>query len=338
MKTAVVILNWNGKKFLEKFIPGVINHLPSDAELIVADNASTDDSVDFIKTNYPGIRIIQNPDNGGFSRGYNQALSLIDAEYYVLLNSDIEIKGPWIEPIIALFETDERIAAIQPKILSWHEPLRFEYAGAGGGFIDAFGYPFCRGRIFQHLESDHGQYDEAIEIFWATGACLFVRSEVFWQSGGLDNDFFAHMEEIDLCWRMKNLGYKVMICPQSEVYHIGGGTLPKRSAKKTYLNMRNNNLMLLKNLPKRFLIPIFVSRFFLDWVAAIKFLFDGGIADFWAVLRAQVSFIKNIPAFLKKRHQYKRRPVSCIYKGNIVFEYYLKRRTTFDKLPKKRFS
>jgi GT2 family glycosyltransferase len=338
MKTAVVILNWNGKKFLENFLPGINTSLPADAALIIADNASTDDSVEFLKQNYPQVRIIINSENGGFAKGYNDALSRIEAQYFVLLNSDIEVRGKWIEPVISLFETNTEIAAIQPKILSYHEPEKFEYAGASGGFIDTFGYPFCRGRIFQHLENDNNQYNDNTEVFWATGACLFIRSDIYKKVGGLDNDFFAHMEEIDLCWRIKNLGYKIMVCPESEVFHVGGGTLPKKSWKKTYLNMRNNNIMLLKNLPKRYLIPIFFSRFILDWVAAFKFLFDGGWMDFGAVIRAQFSFIKSIPKTIQKRHQYKRRPVSCVYKGNIVLEYFLLRRTTFEKLNFKKFS
>ena len=239
-KTAVVILNWNGKKFLEQFLPYVIKHSSSDAEVIVADNASNDDSVEFLKNNYPEIQIINNNENGGFSKGYNEALSKIDAEYYVLLNSDIEVTENWIKPIIDLMDSDKSIAVCQPKLRSYHQKEMFEYAGAAGGFIDKYGYPFCRGRIFNSIEVDNGQYDDTCEVFWATGAAMFVRAELYHKFGGLDNDFFAHMEEIDFCWRLKNEGYKIMYCADSVVYHVGGGTLPKNSSRKTFLNFRNN--------------------------------------------------------------------------------------------------
>lgn len=246
-KTAVVILNWNGRKFLKKFLPDVIKFSKKDAEVIVADNASTDDSVAVLKADFPEIRIIENKSNGGFAKGYNQALKLIDAEYYILLNSDIEVTENWINPVIELMESDKNIAACQPKIRSYHEKEKFEYAGAAGGFIDKFGYPFCRGRIFQSLEEDKGQYDDTVEIFWATGAALFIRAELYHKLGGMDDDFFAHMEEIDLCWRLKNEGYKIMYCPKSTVYHVGGGTLPTSSSWKTYLNFRNNFFLIYKN-------------------------------------------------------------------------------------------
>ncbi len=214
VRTAVVILNWNGRKYLEKFLPPLIRYSSQDAEIIVADNASGDDSIAFLETNYPGVRIICNKVNEGFARGYNMALNQVEADYYILLNSDIEVTQDWIRPVIDMMEKDPSIAACQPKILSYFDRSKFEYAGAAGGFIDKFGYPFCRGRLFQTLEEDHGQYDDTAEIFWATGACMFVRANIFHQAGGLDEDFFAHMEEIDLCWRLKNLGYKIMYCPR----------------------------------------------------------------------------------------------------------------------------
>jgi hypothetical protein len=273
---AVVILNWNGRKYLEQFLPPLVQHSRDEAEIIVADNASSDDSVAFLREHYPSIRIISNPSNEGFSRGYNLALKQVEADYYVLLNSDIEVTPNWIRPVIDLMEKDRSVAACQPKILSFYERTKFEYAGAAGGFIDKYGYPFCRGRIFQSLEEDNGQYNDAIEIFWATGACMFVRADLFHQSGGLDEDFFAHMEEIDLCWRLKNEGYRIMYCPDSTVYHIGGGTLPKISWRKTYFNFRNNFYLLYKNLPDNLVNEVFAKRLVLDGIAAMKFLFTAG--------------------------------------------------------------
>ncbi|MCX6267231.1 MAG: glycosyltransferase family 2 protein, partial [Bacteroidetes bacterium] len=244
MHVAVIILNWNGRKYLQQFLPTLIQFSKEDAEIIVADNASTDDSVDFLRASYPDIRIIQNPENGGFARGYNLALSQVEADYYVLLNSDIEVTENWITPVIELMEQDDLIAKKKKKIRSFLEPKKFEYAGAAGGFIDKYGYPFCRGRIFLSIEDDHGQYDDICEVFWATGACMFVKAKLFHEFGGLDEDFFAHMEEIDFCWRLKNNGFKIMYCPTSTVFHIGGGTLPKASYQKTYLNFRNNFFLL----------------------------------------------------------------------------------------------
>lgn len=337
MKVAVVILNWNGKSFLEEFIPGVIEHSSNDAEVIVADNMSTDGSVSYLKNNFPEVRIIQNKENGGFAKGYNDALKLIDAEYYILLNSDIQVTPNWIPPVIQLMDSDKNIAACQPKILAYHDKTKFEYAGGAGGFIDKYGYPFCKGRLFQSIETDDGQYDETSEIFWASGACLFVRAELFHSFDGLDEDFFAHMEEIDFCWRLKQSGYKIMICPQSKVYHIGGGTLPKKSARKTYLNMRNNNIMLYKNLPSNRLFKVFLARFFLDGIAAIKFLVSSGFKDYFAVTKAQIHFYRSIPHHRKKRKVIKPKKVGNVYNGNIVFDYYFKGKKTFSSLNKDKF-
>ena len=337
-RVAVVILNWNGRKFLEKFLPLVIERSKDEAEVIIADNASVDDSVAFLEKNYPEIRIIQNETNGGFSKGYNDALAKVDADYYVLLNSDIEVGEQWIEPIIDLMEQDHTIAACQPKILAYQEPARFEYAGAAGGYIDKYGYPFCRGRLFQNLEEDKGQYDDVKEIFWATGACMFVRAELYHKLDGLDEDFFAHMEEIDFCWRLKNKGFKIMYCPDSVIYHVGGGTLPKSSSRKTYLNFRNNTFLMYKNLPDRLLFRVFVARYFLDAIAALKFLAEGGFSDFVAVLKAHVHFWKNHAKFKKKRHKHHHDPVSMVYKGNIVFDYFLKGKKRFSDLDEENFS
>jgi len=338
MKTAVVILNWNGEKFLEKFLPGVIKTSKGTAEVVVADNCSDDNSVEFIKKNFPEVRIIQNPDNGGFAKGYNQALAQIESEFYILLNSDIEVTDGWIEPVIELMETDEKIAACQPKILSYYEKNKFEYAGAAGGFIDKYGYPFCRGRVFQSIEEDKGQYDDNTEVFWATGACMFVRSKLFHDIGGFDGDFFAHMEEIDICWRLKHAGYKIMYCGASKIYHIGGGSLNKTSARKTYLNMRNNATMIYKNLPRKQLYPVFFFRFILDLAAAMKFLIDGGFKHFIAVLRAHIGFYFSYRKNRGKRSRIKHRNVEQIYQGNIAFDHFGQGVKEFAQLDSGKFS
>ena len=338
-KVAVVILNYNGKKFLEEFLPNVIANTNAEmAEIVVADNASTDGSVAFMQERFPGIRLIVNDFNGGFATGYNLALKQIEAEYFVLLNSDIEVTPQWIEPVIELMDSDPNIAACQPKILSYYDKEKFEYAGASGGFIDKYGYPFCRGRVFQHLEEDHGQYDDACEVFWATGACMFVRADLYLQHGGLDDSFFAHMEEIDFCWRMKNLGYKIYCCPQSKVYHIGGGTLPKSSARKTYLNFRNNLSLLYKNLPSNRVFWTIAYRIVLDWVAALKFLCGGGLKDYWAVIRAHFAFYRRIPSLRKVRKGLPKQLVGQVYQRNIVFENFLRGKKLYSELDPQKFT
>jgi len=332
MKIAVVILNWNGKPFLEKFLPNVVECSADVAEVIVADNASTDGSVDFLKQHFPTIRLIQNAENGGFSKGYNDALKQIDADYFVLLNSDIEVTKNWIQPVIDLMESDSKIAVCQPKIRSYHEREKFEYAGGAGGFIDKFGYPFCRGRIFDTTEIDTGQYDDVCEIFWATGAAMFVKASIYKEFGGLDEDFFAHMEEIDFCWRVKNAGYKVMYCPDSTVFHVGGGTLPKSSSRKTYLNFRNNLSLIYKNSSNRFFV--FFMRSMLDEVAALKFLLGGSFGDFAAVYKAYFHFFKMLPKNRKKRKQQKTicKKLVGLSPFSIVWKYYIQQRKKFDQL------
>jgi GT2 family glycosyltransferase len=337
-KTAVVILNWNGRKFLQQFLHSIVLNSKNVADVIIADNASTDGSVDFLRKEFPDLTIIQNSRNEGFSKGYNNALRSIQADYYILLNSDIDVPPGWITPLIAMMERDKNIGICQPKIKSYSEREKFEYAGAAGGFIDKFGYPFCRGRLFQSLETDHGQYDREAEIFWATGACMVVRASDFKRLGGLDDDFFAHMEEIDLCWRAKNQGIKIMYCPHSEVYHIGAGTLPRKSALKTYLNIRNNIMMLYKNLPRKRLYVVLGLRCILDIMAALKFLVDGGIKDFWAVFRAYWSFYTRIRKHYHKRKKLHQGNVSNIYQGSIVIEYFIKRKKRFSELNPSRFS
>ncbi len=333
-KTALVILNYNGVKFLKKFLPLVIKHSSADADVWVADNCSTDDSVKLLKEEFPSVKLIINTENGGYATGYNVALRQINADYYILLNSDIEVTENWIKPIIELLESDKSIAACQPKIRSYYDKEKFEYAGASGGFIDKFGYPFCRGRIFQSLEVDKGQYDDSREVFWATGACMFVRSDVFHKLGGFDDDIFAHMEEIDLCWRMKSIGSRIMVCPSSMVYHVGGGTLPVGSARKTYLNFRNNFVLLYKNLPSNILFKVLVLRLFLDGLAGIKFLIQGGFADFVAVIRAHFYFYGNWRKIHKKRKMTIRKDVNNIYQGNVAIDHYFLKKKTFKELKK----
>jgi GT2 family glycosyltransferase len=337
IKVAIVILNWNGRKFLEKFLPSVVEY-SAGAEVIIADNDSKDDSVSFLKEHYPQLRIILNNENGGYAKGYNDALAQVDAEYYVLLNSDIEVTPGWVQPVIDVMDADPGIAAAQPKLLSYAQKDEFEYAGAAGGFIDKYGYPFCQGRVFGNLEKDLGQYDEVREIFWATGAAMFVRAEKFWEIGGLDADFFAHMEEIDLCWRLKNAGYKVVYVPRSKIYHVGGGTLPKGTARKTYLNFRNNFALLFKNLPKDRVLKTFIARLVLDGVAAIRFLTEGHFGDTFAVFRAHMYFYSHLGELRRKRRAHTQRRVSMIYQKNLVFEHFLRRKTKFTDLDQSKFS
>jgi len=330
LKLAIVILNWNGKKFLAQFLPTLIDSCDSNSQVIIADNNSTDDSIPYLKENFPSLRIIQNSSNGGFSKGYNDALSQIDAHYYCLLNSDIEVTPDWIDPIIKMMDDDSKIGAVQPKILSFYEKTKFEYAGAAGGYIDYLGYPFCRGRVFESIEEDFGQYDTPKQIFWATGAALFVRSDVYHHLGGLDEDFFAHMEEIDFCWRINNLGYKIMIEPRSVVYHVGGGTLPKNNAFKTYLNFRNNLFLLLKNLPKNRILITFFIRFFLDQVAAVVFLLKGEYKDFLAVWKAIFHFAKGFKKMKAKRGSIQDKVFAMTYPHSIVFAFFVQKKRKFD--------
>ncbi len=337
-KVAVVILNYNGRKFLKEFLPFVVSRSTQLADIIVADNCSTDNSVDLLNTEFPLIKLIINKTNKGYAGGYNEALKHVEAEYYVLLNSDIEVTEGWIETIIRLMDSDKNIAACQPKIKAYHQKELFEYAGGAGGFIDHLGYPFCRGRIFQSIEKDVGQYDDAREVFWASGACMFVRADVFHLLGGFDEDFFAHMEEIDFCWRAKNKGYKIMVEPRSVVYHIGGGTLPQSSSRKTYLNFRNNFSLLFKNIPQDKLIKTFVIRLFLDGVAGLKFLFEGHYKDFLSVFKAHFYFYSNLKSLKTKRRLLEQKQVGQVYHANIVFEHYILKKKTFTDLNPNKWS
>ena len=302
-RLAIAILNWNGKKWLEKFLPIVVQHSP-EADIYIIDNASEDDSVTFVENNFPSVRVIQNSKNEGFAAGYNSGLKNIDAEIYCLLNSDVEVTQNWIPPMIALFDSDQSIAAAQPKILSYHNRNFFEYAGAGGGFIDNLGFPYCRGRIFNSIEEDKGQYDDETEIFWASGCSLFIRSKDFREQGGFDERFFAHQEEIDLCWRLKNSGKKIMYTGKSAVYHVGGGTLSNQNPEKTLLNFRNNLSMMLKNLPFPNLLWLLFFRLSLDGIAGIQFAFRHGFSHLWAVVRSHVGFYAQLPETWRRRQKH----------------------------------
>ena len=333
-RIAIVILNWNGQKFLQQFLPVVIAHSPG-CQVIVADNASSDASVSYLQQEYPEVKLILHPANLGFCEGYNQALQQVDAEYFVLLNSDVEVTSGWIRPIISLMASDSTIAACQPKIKSYYKRNFFEYAGAAGGFIDFLGYPFCRGRVFESLEEDHGQYNDEVPIFWASGACLFIKAEAYWQAQGLEPAFFAHMEEIDLCWRLQLRGYKIMYCGLSEVYHVGGGTLPKNSPRKTYLNFRNGLALLYKNIYSENKTSILLVRILLDWVAALKFLATGFGKDAWAVLRAHWHLWQNRKYWQNQRahtkHNHAIAP-GLIYPKSLVWEYFINKKKHFKDL------
>ena len=329
MKTAVVILNWNGKALLEKFLPLVVLHSQS-ADIYLADNASSDDSVEFVATVYPQIKIIQNSGNLGYASGYNQALKHVNADLLVLLNSDVEVTANWLEPVISLFEKEPQTAIAQPKLLDFKNKEYFEYAGAAGGFIDRYGFPFCRGRIFDSLEKDSGQYDDVETIFWASGACFFIRESVFDSLGGFDDRFFAHQEEIDLCWRAFNAGFVSRYVSESVVYHVGGATLKEGSPKKTYLNFRNSLLMLHKNLPagKRFSI-IFIRMVF-DGIAAIRFLSQGKSAHFIAVAKSHFNFYGHLFPFGKKKNF---RGKSNYFKiKSIVYDHFVRSKSKYPEL------
>lgn len=302
VKTAVVILNWNGRAMLERFLPSVVaNSDSNDTEVIVADNASTDDSVMFMKQNYPDVRLIVLDRNYGFAEGYDRALEQVKADYYVLLNSDVEVTPGWVDVLSDYLDSHSDVAACQPKLLDYKNKDMFEYAGGAGGFMDSYGYMFCRGRVFDSIEKDEGQYDSVTDLFWATGACLMVRSRDFWDAGGLDRDFFAHQEEIDLCWRLRSRGRRIVCVPSSVVYHVGGATLNKSNPFKTFLNFRNNLLMLYKNLPESDLNRIMFCRFWLDMVALMVFVAKGQFADAKAVSKARREFRRMKPAFAVKR-------------------------------------
>lgn len=337
IKTAVVILNWNGKKFLEEFLPILIkNTQDQEAEIVIADNNSKDGSIDFLNDNYPDLRLICFDQNYGFTGGYNRALEQIEAKYFVLLNSDIEVTPNWLTPLVEILDSDDSIAACQPKIKAFNQKDYFEYAGAAGGYIDKYGYPFCRGRILDVIEKDMDQYNEQQDIFWATGACLVIRADLYKKLGGLDDDFFAHMEEIDMCWRLKNQGYRIIYNPISTVYHVGGGTLPNNSPFKLYLNFRNNLFLLYKNLPVGKLYSMMFSRMILDGASALVFLVKFSFSSFYAVLKAHVSFYKSLRKLRSKRKKLLHEKVvnhhKEIYPRSILIDYFLRKKRQFSTL------
>jgi len=336
-KVAIAILNWNGSELLEEFLPSVVKYSQlSGISIYVIDNGSNDDSVIFLQTNFPSVKLILLDKNYGFAEGYNRGLEQIKAKYFILLNSDVEVTEGWIQPMISLLDANENIAVCQPKIKSYINRNKFEYAGAAGGFIDKFGYPFCRGRILNRIEDDHGQYDKPSPIFWATGACMFVRASAFKTVGGLDGDFWAHMEEIDLCWRLKNQGYKIVYEPKSVVYHLGGGTLSYGSPKKIYLNFRNNLYMLFKNLPRQQFTRIFFLRMVLDGVAAVKFIVGLNYREFWAVVKAHASFYRNLGTLIRKRKITQKQVIVGkhpeVYSKSIMWKFFIQKKRKFSDL------
>jgi Predicted glycosyltransferases len=337
VKCAVVILNWNGIEFLKKFLPAVVKYTAaSDTIIYIADNGSSDGSAEYVEENFSSVNLIRFDKNNGFAGGYNRALKQIEASYYVLLNSDIEVTEGWLEPLISYMENNQDVASCQPKILSYSQKDKFEYAGAAGGFIDKFAYPLCRGRVFYKTEKDSGQYDDQIDIFWSTGACMIVRAEAWKKCGGFDADFFAHMEEIDLCWRFHKSGYRVAYIPQSVVYHVGGGALPYDSPFKTFLNFRNSLYMLYKNLPESNLRRILFVRKILDGIAALFFLPKGEFRSTGAVWKAHMEYYRNIERLKEKRNEAgiegKINFTGLILNKSIVFEFYIKGHRTFSSM------
>ena len=336
-KVAIVILNWNGVELFPKFLPSIIQHSQDDnVEIIVADNGSTDDSLSVLKENFPEVTLLDLKNNYGFAKGYNVALAKVEADYFVLVNSDVKVEKGWLKPCLRHFENDEKVVAVQPKVLSFNNPDYFEYAGAAGGFIDKYGYPFCRGRLLNRLEKDENQYNTSSEIFWATGACMFVRASAFKNAGGFDSEFWAHMEEIDLCWRLKNQGFKIIYEPQSTVYHLGGGSLSYGDPRKVYLNFRNNLFTLYKNLPKNNFKRIFLWRMVLDGIAAIKFLAGFEFKACSAVFRAHASFYRNYALLKKNRTTLQKQVIvknhEQMFPKNIMWKFFIQKKHKFAEL------
>jgi hypothetical protein len=331
LKTAIIILNWNGQKLLEQFLPSVVNFSSELAEIYIADNASTDTSIKFVKKFYPSIKIIENKTNEGYAKGYNEALAAVEADIYCLLNSDVEVTKDWLKPILEVFKKEEKTAIIQPKLLDFKDKTKFEYAGGAGGFLDIYGYPYCRGRVFNDLETDNGQFNDVSDIFWASGACLFIRSKIYHHLDGLDEDYFAHQEEIDLCWRTQNIGYKIKYVGTSTVFHVGGATLQETNPHKTYLNFRNSLLNVVKNVPKKWFLFVVFSRLILDGIAGIKFLIELRPVHTFAILRAHISFYKNFFKFLAKRKRLQKKQDYNLH-TSIVWQYFILGRKKFKDL------
>jgi len=340
-RIGIVILNWNGKNLLEQFLPSVVAHSKREwADIIIADNASSDDSIPFLENNYPDIQIIKLDKNYGFADGYNKSLEQLSHTYFVLLNSDVEVTENWLDPIYHQFENDSQIAVAQPKIKAFYNKTKFEHAGASGGFIDYLGFPFCRGRILNETETDANQYNSETDIFWASGASFFIRAAIYKKTGGLDGDFFAHMEEIDLCWRIKNQGYRIIAEPKSTIYHVGGATLPYHSPNKIFLNFRNNLFMLHKNLPENKFYSILLQRMILDGIAAMKFLLSGEFSNFRAVFKAHLSYYSMLSKIKRKRK--KLVPLAIkdehneMYQNSIIFDFYLRKKKYFSDITLKK--
>ena len=331
MKIAIVILNWNGQKLLAQFLPSVVNFSSQEATIYIADNASTDSSIDYAKEFFPSIKIVKNAVNDGYAKGYNDALKEIDADIYCLLNSDVEVTDNWLQPIVDVFKADQKTAIIQPKLLDFKDKTKFEYAGAGGGFLDLYGYPYCRGRVFNHLETDKGQFNDVKDVFWASGACLFIRSKVYHQLDGFDEDYFAHQEEIDLCWRAQSIGYKIKYVGNSTVYHVGGATLQDSDPRKTYLNFRNSLLNVVKNVPNKWFLFVIFSRLLLDGIAGIKFIIELRPIHTWAIIKAHFSFYQNFNKFLKKRKKLVKKKDYNLH-TSIVWQYFTLGRNKFNNL------
>jgi len=331
LKTAIVILNWNGQKLLEQFLPSIVKFSSNEAEVYVADNASSDHSIDYINEYFPSVKIIKNAINGGYAKGYNDSLQHIKADVYCLINSDVEVSKNWLPPILEIFKNEENTAIIQPKILDFKDQTKFEYAGAAGGFVDLYGYPYCRGRIFNHLETDNGQFNDVKDIFWASGACFFIRSKVYHQLAGFDEDYFAHQEEIDLCWRAKNIGFDVKYVGYSTIYHLGGGTLEEINPYKTFLNFRNSLLNIVKNIPKKWFLFIIFSRLILDGIAGVRFLLELKPRHTWAILKAHLSFYKNFFKFLRKRKKNLKNSDYYLH-TSIVWQFFAMNRKKFEEL------
>jgi len=337
IKIAIVILNWNGKRYLTKFLPSILSNSNNDGYCVyVADNGSSDGSVEWLNLHYPDVKIIPFDRNYGFAQGYSKALKQIESEYFVLLNSDVEVTPHWLTPVIQIMDNDRSIAACMPKIKSYDNRDLFEYAGAAGGFIDKFGYPFCRGRILNIIEKDNGQYDDMREIFWASGACMFIRASAYFEAGGLDADFFAHMEEIDLCWRLKRLGYKIIYSPEVTIYHVGGGTLPNNTPRKIFFNYRNNLFLLYKNLPSKNFLTVLLTRLFLDGISSLVYIAQFKISFFWSVIKAHFTFYCNLRKLMIKRRKFKRMEkvsqAGEIFPGGILIKFFVGKQRHFKQL------
>lgn len=330
MKIAIAILNWNGKELLEKFLPSVIRY-SREADIYVIDNASTDTSVAYLRKNFPEVKIIVNKENGGYAKGYNDSVNFIDADLICLLNSDIEVTQDWLHPILLKYKSEKKLSVVQPKILDYKMKDYFEYAGAAGGYIDRLGYPYCKGRIFETIEKDKGQYDQDSSIFWASGACFFIRKNDFIEVGGFDEDFFAHQEEIDLCWRLQNKGLEIQYVANSTVYHVGGATLATQNPIKTYLNFRNNLYLMVKNGPSFGYIILIFIRMVLDGLAGLKFLFAGEAKHTFAIIKAHLSFYKSFPKFVKKRTIISQK-IKYYQTNSVVWQYYARGRKVFTRL------